>query len=187
MENQNQNNQINEINKPKSKFWKFALIFAGIVIFTIGGFLIWGKYLSPQAKYQRETQKNYEKYLAWEKNYEKAMTEDTYGGKTPEETLQMFIEALKKEDIELASKYFTLNTNEKSEYYLTKRQWEDGLKKAKEEKKIEGIVFQLLKSKLTFKNDEGALFKSYNPENEVDVLVEIKLNKYSNVWKIESL
>jgi len=90
MENQNQNNQINEINKPKSKFWKFALIFAGIVIFTIGGFLIWGKYLSPQAKYQRETQKNYEKYLAWEKNYEKAMA-DTYGGKTPQETLQMYI------------------------------------------------------------------------------------------------
>jgi len=36
------------------------------------------------------------------------MSEDTYGGKTPEETLNLFIEALKKEDLELASKYFVL-------------------------------------------------------------------------------
>lgn len=31
---------------------------------------------------------------------------DTYGGKTPEETYDLFIEALKSEDVELASKYF---------------------------------------------------------------------------------
>lgn len=31
---------------------------------------------------------------------------DTYGGKTPQETLQMYIEAVEKGDYELASKYF---------------------------------------------------------------------------------
>ena len=186
MENQNQNNQI-IINKPKSKFWKFVFGFAGIIVLTIGGFFVWSKYLSPQAKYQRETQKNYEKYLAWEKNYQKAMVEDVYGGKTPEETLQMFIEALKKEDIELASKYFALNTNEKSEYYLTRREWEEGLRKAKEEGKLEEITSKLLLVKLTFKDGDGALFKLYDSGGEIDILVEIKLNKQSNTWKIESL
>ncbi len=34
--------------------------------------------------------------------------EDTYGGKTPEETWAMFLEALKKGDVELASKYFVV-------------------------------------------------------------------------------
>ena len=31
---------------------------------------------------------------------------DTYGGKTPQETLQMYIDAVEKGDYELASKYF---------------------------------------------------------------------------------
>ncbi len=35
-----------------------------------------------------------------------AYAEDTYGGATPEETLQLFIDALKAGDIELASKYY---------------------------------------------------------------------------------
>ena len=94
--------------KPKRKYWKFVIGFLIIIVVVAGGFFVWEKYFSSQAKINRETQKNYEKYLEWERNYEKAMKEDTYGGKTPEETLRMFIEALKKEDIELASKYFSL-------------------------------------------------------------------------------
>ncbi|MDD2935182.1 MAG: hypothetical protein PHX25_01785 [Candidatus Pacebacteria bacterium] len=38
---------------------------------------------------------------------------DIYGGKTPEETLQLYIEALKTGDMELASKYFRLEDQEK--------------------------------------------------------------------------
>ena len=34
--------------------------------------------------------------------------QDTFGGETPEETLEMYIEALKVGDVELASKYFRL-------------------------------------------------------------------------------
>lgn len=40
-------------------------------------------------------------------------TQDIYGGETPEETLQMYIEALKAGDLELASKYFRLEDQEK--------------------------------------------------------------------------
>jgi len=173
--------------KPKRKYWKFVAGFLGIIIIAFGGFFVWEKYFSPQAKINRETQKNYEKYLEWQKNYEKAMREDTYGGKTPEETLQMFIEALKKGDIELASKYFALNTNEKSEYYLTRKEWEEGLQKIKDEGKLKEVISQLAKTKLVFKDESGALFKKYDSKGEVEVLVEIKLNKYSGVWKIESL
>ena len=173
--------------KPKRKYWKFVGGFLIIILLVAGGFFVWEKYFSPQAKINRETQKNYQKYLDWEKNYEKAMKEDTYGGKTPEETLKMFIEALKNEDIELASKYFALNTNEKSEYYLTRNEWEEGLRKIKEEGKLKEVISQLAETKLTFKDEDGALFKKYDSKGEVEVLVEIKLNKYSSVWKIESL
>ena len=93
----------------KTKFWKFVIGFLAIVLLAAGGFFVWNKYFSPQAKLARQTQENYQKYLDWQAKYEKAMREDTYGGKTPEETLNMFIDALKKGDIELASKYFMLD------------------------------------------------------------------------------
>ncbi len=40
--------------------------------------------------------------------YETAM-KDTYGGKTPKETLDLFIAAVEKKDYELASKYFVID------------------------------------------------------------------------------
>ncbi len=39
---------------------------------------------------------------------ERPYREDVYGGKTPEETFDMFLDALKNGDIELASKYFAV-------------------------------------------------------------------------------
>jgi hypothetical protein len=40
---------------------------------------------------------------------EQRYKEDKFGGKTPEETYEMFLDALRKKDIELASKYFVLD------------------------------------------------------------------------------
>lgn len=47
-----------------------------------------------------------------EKDLEIAMA-DTYGGKTPEETLGLYVAALEKGDYELASKYFIQGNQEK--------------------------------------------------------------------------
>ena len=47
-----------------------------------------------------------EKYA---KDLEKQYMEDTYGGKTPEETLALFIDALKKGDTDLAAKYVVID------------------------------------------------------------------------------
>jgi hypothetical protein len=44
---------------------------------------------------------------------EQAYKKDTYGGKTPQETYQMFLNALKAKDIELASKYFVLEEQDR--------------------------------------------------------------------------
>ena len=191
-ESQTQQNQIPEnqnSGKPKRKYWKFILGFLGIIVIVGGGFFVWERYLSPQAKSNRETQKNYEKYLAWEENYKKAMTEDTYGGKTPEETLKMFIEALKKKDIDLASKYFALNTNENSEYYLTRREWEEGLRKAKEEGRLGEVTKELETAKLTETSSQldTAWFTIYDTQKEIKHEILLEFNKYSSVWKIESM
>lgn len=52
-----------------------------------------------------------------DEDYRRAMA-DTYGGKTPQETLQMYIDAVEKGDYELASKYFIFNGQDKEKTFL---------------------------------------------------------------------
>ncbi len=176
------------IKNTKKEFIKFGIIFVLIVLVIFSSVLIYKKY--KQNKFNQQQLENYQNYLNWEKRYEEAMKNDTYGGKTPEETLQMFIEALQKEDIELASKYFALNTNEKSEYYLTRKEWEEGLRKIKEKGEIGKIVNILLKVK---PDKNAAISKDYYvftvKDESGNVLVDIDMifNKFSGVWKIESM
>lgn len=196
MENQNglPPNEFRLVEKKatKKKIMKIVggILIAGFIFFS-AVFLVWRGYLSPTAKSEREARKNIEAYITWEKNYTEAMKADIYGGKTPEETLKMFIEALEKGDIELASKYFALDTNENSEYYLTRKEWENGLKKIKEENRVKEIIDILLKlqpDKSNQSREDGDYgFAVYDNNGTVEVSLLMKLNKYSNVWKIESL
>lgn len=90
----------------KSKKWLKIIIFSAISIFLISMFF--NKYfwdstiMSIRMKlFQKRIERQEQKYI-----------NDKYGGKTPEETYQMFLDALKKKDIELASKYFVLEKQE---------------------------------------------------------------------------
>ena len=143
-------------------------------------------------------------YRSWQykRAYEK-MSEpyynDTYGGKTPEETYDLFISALRADDIELASKYFvvykqdnwleTLQEYEKegilagfaSELEETKKKWE---KSDKNDEKTVSFTYKVL-----IKKDGAATFEG----REIDIPAgnytnETMFVKYpSGVWKIEGL
>ncbi len=163
-----------------------------IIILSAGGYFIWDKYLSPEAKSNRETEQNYQKYLAWQKNYESAMKADIYGGKTPEETLKMFIDALKKGDVELASKYFAIEENTKDPNYLTRKKWEDALRQSMEADQLSrviDIVSRAISDKETTTMANVAWFIVYKKDNPKDLEADINLhfNTYSQVWKIESM
>jgi len=182
MEEQISQSKNQSPEKPKRKYLKFIIGFLAIIILAAGGFFVWDKYFSPAAKINRETQKNYQKYLDWQRNYEKAMREDTYGGKTPEETLQMFIEALKREDIELASKYFMLDERGSGQ------KWIDLLSRVEQENNLQRMVNDIEKydeAKKTF--DPYYLFLYYNEDGSVGLQITMHFNSYSQVWKIESL
>ena len=75
----------------RRNFFVFSGVFLIIIILAGGGYAVWDRYFSSEA----QTQRNYQKYVDWQANYDKAMREDTYGGKTPQETLDMFIAALR--------------------------------------------------------------------------------------------
>lgn len=51
---------------------------------------------------------------AFQAKLEQPYKDDTYGGKTPEETWAMYISALEKKDFELASKYYALSDQNKA-------------------------------------------------------------------------
>lgn len=160
---------------------KKAVIWLTVFLLISGGVFVWHRFFSSEGREQLKYEL-FQRYYV--EPYEKAMREDTYGGKTPEETLRLFIQALKNGDLELASKYFALNTDEKSEYYLTRRQWEEGLRKAKERGNLNEIISDLETYELQSisKELENAWFVT---KSKHEIL--LKLNSYSGVWKIESM
>jgi len=81
-----------------------------------------------------KTQKALKQYEQALDEYYQKFAEDTYGGKTPQETLDMFIEALENGDIDLAAKYFAMDDN------LSRKKWEDGLKAQAEAGKIQELI-----------------------------------------------
>lgn len=110
--------------------------------------------------------------------------QDTIGGKTPEETLAGFVDALKKKDFDLASKYVILEEQESFKKEL------EGHSEENINKMINGLDGASNKwtedTNLTSENFKSYYYKTMVDEREVTVSVEFKLNPYSNVWKIKS-
>ncbi|MEW5805281.1 MAG: hypothetical protein AB1721_00925 [Patescibacteria group bacterium] len=180
--------EAGNFSKPRKKFsYKKAVIWLTVFLFVSGGIFVWYRFFSPEGREQLKYDL-FQKYYI--EPYEKAMREDVYGGKTPEETLNLFIDALKKGDIELASKYFALNTNENSEYYLEyDPKWKRGLELTKEANKLDEVIEKLSfvkpdKERITSEED----FKFILEKNgEILGYINLELNPYSGVWKIESM
>ena len=88
----------------KSSYWKFIGAFIGIILMVVIGFIAWKAYeISRDRNAVKSAAEAMERAGEWA--YARAMA-DTYGGKTPQETLAMYIDAVEKGDYELASKYF---------------------------------------------------------------------------------
>ena len=148
-----------------------ALALAGIAVFLFA--LSYGLLAYEQWK-GRQGVENLAKALKQieEESYKQAMA-DTYGGKTPQETLQMYIEAVEKGDFELASRYFI---GEKQEKEL-----ESSTQMSKDEMQN---YTNLLKKTLEKFNNEG----KFTPDKKYFSVYEpilIRMFLYPNgIWKI---
>lgn len=109
---------------------------------------------------------------------EKQYREDTYGGSTPEETLHLFIDALKAGDINLAAKYFVLEKQEKMKQELEKSKENDVLKL---------LIQDLEKDKIGKELSPNAYqFNTYN-NGVAEFSYDLVLNPMTKRWKLESL
>ena len=172
-------------------FWLFAGIFLGIIVVGVGIFLLQnhiqktvatppGGVSSPedQIRAAAEIQK-------WIEAYEAEMKEDTMGGETPEETLHLFIDALRKGDAELASRYTLLDINDPD----MRAKWKADIEKKKREGRLNEIAGILSSAVYDASSSYPgtAWFSVLNKDGMADYSALLKLNKYSGVWKIESM
>jgi hypothetical protein len=96
----------------QSGFGKVIWVLALVVVVAVA-FLFGSKYLSikkpNEAERAEELLKELEKA---EKQFVELQKQDTIGGKTPKETLELFIKAVEERNYELASKYFVIERQE---------------------------------------------------------------------------
>jgi N-acetylneuraminic acid mutarotase len=124
----------------------------------------------------------------WQKavdDYEEAMRkpykEDIYGGKTPEETWQMFLDALKKGDIDLASKYYDVEHQENGKIKL---------EELKNSAKLQNWIREL--ETLEKDQNQSSQNRAYYSYRYYDKQTQrylwsttiFYLNPYTQVWKI---
>ncbi|OGZ96914.1 MAG: hypothetical protein A3B34_00890 [Candidatus Sungbacteria bacterium RIFCSPLOWO2_01_FULL_54_21] len=124
-------------------------------------------------RYQKSPEYQAEKQA---EEIKKEYREDPYGGDTPEETLKLFIEALKKGDIDLAAKYFVLDKQE---------EWRADLSQIQEKGLLDEMVGDLTSTKMTLKG-EVAYF-TLTRVNDLPSELVMHKNSLNNKWKITEL
>ncbi|TSA56814.1 hypothetical protein D4R42_02795, partial [bacterium] len=106
--------------KKNIKFFKSRYFIIFVVFLILGLITIWSTwYFSAEVQQARQYKKDAEILSRKIQEQAKEYAADTYGGETPEKTYGMFLQALKMEDIDLASKYFILDKQEEYKQFFT--------------------------------------------------------------------
>ena len=153
-----------------------------------------------QEKMLADGQKRADQILELQKN-------DTYGGKTPEETLDLYIKALKAGDIELASKYSEISLenielqNEELESFKREIQKDGdlhvvlenmdnimhkGVKNTWSSTEVSFVYYYITKEQSTSTSRvSNQVIETVYPKGITEhVGVSLQLNPYTKVWKI---
>ncbi|KKU14648.1 hypothetical protein A3D55_02090 [Candidatus Jorgensenbacteria bacterium RIFCSPHIGHO2_02_FULL_45_20] len=174
----------------RKRVFKFVLIAAGAVILMFAVAVVWEAFFSARAVSERESKKNYEIAMNGLKEFEDKMRADTYGGKTPQETLDMFITVLETGDVELASKYFSFDTGGLNAF--SREKWTQALIEKQQKGEITKIILFLKNAKqIGYIKSYSWYKKGFNfetkDENNQTINVTLVFNHLSGVWKIESM
>ncbi len=174
------------------KHWVVVFILGAVAVLVVWTMLTHGAWM-------RDIQDKWMAYR-YQRSVEKPFKDDKFGGETPEETFDLFISALEKGDVELASKYFVLNRQE---------QWEKTLSDYKDQVLLVDFIEELKSKRVKWQkvtyDDENVVSFEYEFLVEEDTTVDFngqkieipagnytddtvfEKNIYTNIWKIQLL
>lgn len=115
------------------------------------------------------------------KNLEEQYKNDTYGGNTPEETLNLFIAALKKGDTDLASKYFVVEKQ---------GEWKGKLEETRKNSNLESFIILLQNVNLSSGgkiSEDSYQFSETIDNKSIPWVISLTKNTFTNKWKIVDL
>ena len=189
-------------NKLMNKLWTNLKSWYGVLFLVLlAGGVLW--FVLNGMPYINNLRANWEAQRLqdqWEKPYR----EDKYGGKTPEETYDMFLSALSKGDITLASKYFMVDEQSK---------WEKTFEEYKNQNLLGDLMMELKNNQKSWtlsKIDNQTIIYTYSyirktpqetelpisggkiqritlPAGTFKAETIFELNTYTKVWKISVL
>lgn len=173
------------IHKPL--FWIF-FIFVILPAFVYGGYKAYEWYQIDKS--WRESVVPYRKlyedgmrYADAEKQAlakeQEMLSKDTYGGKTPEETLKFFVDALKKKDYKLAAKYYLPWKQAEAEKEMKK--WVEEYSDA-----VNKFILASERGYVKLKErTSGVALKIYEDDaDKYPYSIEMQLNNVNRIWKI---
>lgn len=159
-----------------NKFIKIVMVVVIFLVIAVLGY-IGGSYV----KHYLDIRKADKSVENFQNALEQPYKEDVYGGKTPEETWGMFLDALRRGDIELASKYYDIGHHRKA------NEWLGGLK---ENNKLEQSIKEMEtfhKSNMeSLENQANYAYYYFDEEfqQELSSPVIFYLNPHTKIWKI---
>jgi ABC-type cobalt transport system substrate-binding protein len=152
----------------------FVLLIVFFIVALVFIIIFWAKPLYQGWKINQEAQKFVD-------DYTKPLKEDNYGGKTPEETWDMFMNALKKGDTDLAAKYFEVKEQAETKEWLAE---------VKRENMLETMIKDLIANNLNeSRKDESIAEYTISDKKNKKIIASITFikNIFTNIWKISSL
>lgn len=170
--------------KPKKGGWRQFLKWFGIIliIFVVAlAVLIWAE---PHTRFFVKALIGSKIMKTQTQRYENQVKADKYGGTTPEQTYQMFVEALKQQDIDLACNYFVIDKRDECKdlfnYVKKNNKWDIMLDDVLNSEKV-----VLLDGQDTYSFE---LFNKNHEQVAHVILIEPKTadspTPISNIWKI---
>lgn len=167
---------------------KNKYIISLLIIFLISFLIIclfW--FSNPRLKQVQQLQKRNKELNNALNNIQQQYANDSYGGTTPEETYHLFLDALKKQDIDLASKYFILDKQEEYKNLFTQiknsGQWDNMMNDLLDSRNSKGKMEENGEYKIEIVTKNNELIASIIIKKPILILGSER-HEISNLWKI---
>ena len=131
---------------------------------------------------QRDGISQYIDYKEAMQKYEETLRNDTYGGKTPQATLDLFIQSLEAKNVSLATLYFMPDDSGSRE------RWRKVMADTYAAGKFSALAKTLRESQINRSAIIGEKFYGFmhlNEQGDADLLVDLVFNGF--IWKIDSI